>query len=51
MFEDTLVAIETPKQVIERFYEAERKYMQSPPGGERSFEDMQATLDPNVVLH
>jgi uncharacterized protein len=43
---------ETAIQVLERFYEAERKYMQA--GGLKagaSFEGMAETLHPDVVLH
>jgi len=43
---------DTPRQVLERFYEAEKHYMQT--GGANagaSFDAMGATLDPNVVLH
>jgi ketosteroid isomerase-like protein len=39
-------------QVLERFYEAERRYMQA--GGAKggaSFDDMAATLHPDVILH
>jgi len=45
-------AIETPKQVLERFYEAERHYMKA--GGASagaSFDEMGSALDPNVVLY
>ncbi len=45
------VVIETPRQVLERFYEAERNYMQSGHSGGASFDAMRATLDPGVVLH
>ena len=38
----------TPKQVLERFYEAERRYMQA---GGASFEEFAATLADDVVLH
>lgn len=44
-------AIETPRQVLTRFYEAEREYMQAGCGGNASFDAMQATLDADVVLH
>ena len=44
-------SIETPKRVLERFYKAERSYMQSASGGEAGFAAMQATLDPEVILH
>jgi ketosteroid isomerase-like protein len=43
---------ESAFQVLERFYEAERRYMQA--GGANagaSFEGMAATLDPDVLLH
>ncbi len=36
---------------MERFYEAERDYMHSAQSGEASFDAVQATLDPEVVLH
>lgn len=39
-------------QVLERFYEAERQYMQA--GGAKasaSFDGMEATMDPDIVLH
>ena len=42
----------SPRQVIERFYQAEAVYMNA--GGAdagASFADMAATLDPDVVLH
>lgn len=41
-----------PSAVVERFYQAEAAYMNAG-GGEAgaSFEDMAATLDPDVVLH
>ncbi len=50
---------ESPKRVLERFYEAEREYMQAGEGGQSDdgdsqsddFAAMQATLDPAVVLH
>lgn len=45
------VATETPRQVLQRFYEAEREYMQSGHSGDAGFDAMQATLDPEVVLH
>ena len=41
----------TPRQVLERFYEAERNYMKGGDRGEAGFDAMQATLDPEVVLH
>ena len=41
----------TPRQVLERFFEAERDYMQSNHSEAVSFDAMQATLDPEVVLH
>ena len=37
----------SPRQVLERFFEAERRYMQE--GG--SFEELRATLADDVVLH
>ena len=37
----------TPKQVLERFFEAERRYMQ----GGSSFAEFAATLADDVVLH
>jgi len=43
---------EAPFKVLERFYEAERRYMQA--GGASagaSFDGMAATLDPGVILH
>lgn len=45
------VATETPRQVLHRFYEAERDYMQLGHSGDASFDAMQETLDPEVVLH
>lgn len=48
---------DTPRQVLERFYAAERKYMQAAAGaggaagGEASFEEFAATLALDVVLH
>lgn len=36
------------RQVLERFYEAERRYLQA---GGASFEEFAATMAPNVVLH
>ena len=39
---------DTPRQVLARFYEAERRYMQA---GGASFEEFAATLADNVVLH
>ena len=42
---------ETPKDVLQRFYEAERDYMQSGPDSTAGFDAMQATLSPEVVLH
>ena len=48
---NTPTPAETPRQVLERFYESERAYMQSGPGDAASFDAMQATLDPEVVLH
>ena len=38
----------TPKQILQRFYEAERRYMQADGA---SFEEFAATLAPDVVLH
>jgi ketosteroid isomerase-like protein len=43
---------DSPFRVLERFYEAERQYMQA--GGANagaSFEGMAATMDPDVALH
>ncbi len=40
-------AKDTPRRVLERFFEAERRYMQE--GG--SFEELAATLSDDVVLH
>ena len=42
---------DTPRQVLERFYQAERHYMEAGPESDASFDTMQATLDPEVVLH
>jgi ketosteroid isomerase-like protein len=43
---------QTAIQVLERFYEAERHYMQAGgPSAGASFDGMAATLDPDVVLH
>ncbi len=42
----------TPRQVLERFYDAERRYMEA--GGAKagaSFDDMGSTLDADVVLY
>ena len=42
----------TPTEVVSRFYKAEAAYMNA--GGAdagASFDDLSATLDPNVVLH
>lgn len=44
--------VDSPFRVLERFYEAERQYMQA--GGANagaSFEGMAATMDPDVALH
>lgn len=39
-------------KVLERFYEAERRYMQAGgPSAGASFDEMAATLDPNIQLH
>ena len=40
-------AHESPRQVLERFFEAERRYMQA---GD-SFEELRATMADGVVLH
>ncbi len=39
---------DTPRQVLERFFAAERRYMQS---ADASFEEFRATLSDDVVLH
>ena len=42
----------TPRQVLEAFYEAEKRYMQTRASGkEASFDEIAATLDPSVTLH
>ena len=42
----------TPKQVLQAFYEAEKRYMQAKATGEEAnFDGLAATLDPSVVLH
>ena len=42
----------TPRQVLEAFYEAEKRYMQTKASGkEGSFDEIAATLDPSVTLH
>ncbi len=42
----------TPKQTLERFYEAEAAYMQAQgTTGNASFDAMKETLSPEVVLH
>ena len=42
----------TPRQVLEAFYEAEKRYMQTKASGEEaSFDEIAATLDPAVILH
>ncbi len=40
-----------PGQVLKRFYEVERNYMQSGQGGDANFNATQATLDPDVNGH
>ncbi len=45
------IGTEMRRQVLERFYAAEQTYMQTEHGGEASFDAVQATLDPEVVLH
>ena len=42
---------ESPQQVLERFYAAERIFMQSALNDLSGFDAMRATLDPAVVLH
>jgi ketosteroid isomerase-like protein len=43
---------QSPKQVLQTFYEAEAKYMQTNgPDGKAAFDEIAATLDPAVVLH
>ena len=43
---------DSPKEVLNRFYEAERIYMSAGgKAGGASFDGFAATLDPNVVLH
>ena len=42
----------SPRDVIQRFYAAEADYMNAGgPDADASFDDMAATLDPDVVLH
>ena len=42
----------SPKHVLQAFYEAEAKYMQAKASGEdASFDGIAATLDPGVMLH
>ena len=48
---DESVATETLRQVLERFYEAERTYMQSGQGAPAAFAALQATLAAGVVLN
>lgn len=48
----TLHASDTPKQVLERFYKAEANYMKTRAAtGTASFDEMRATLAPDVILH
>ena len=43
---------DSPRRVLDRFYGAERAYMQAGGAGRgASFDAMAATLDPDVVLH
>ena len=43
---------QSPRQVLEAFYQAEKLYMQARASGEEaSFHGIAATLDPGVVLH
>ncbi len=44
-----LTGAESPRKVLQAFYEAEAKYMKA--GGKASFDEIAATLDPKVVLH
>ncbi len=44
-------SVESPRQVLERFYAAERTFMQSAVEDSSGFDAMRATLDPAVVLH
>ena len=44
--------LKSPREVLEDFYQAERKFMKA--GGSQSgasFADMASTLDENVILH
>ena len=42
----------SPKQVLQRFYDAEARYMSAQGSGERvDFAEMRETLSPDVVLH
>ena len=51
MSTEQIASTGTPRQVLERFYEAERDYMRGGDSGNAGFDAMQATLDPEVVLH
>src|ERR1700761_8484012 len=49
-FRNSNLKMPTAREILERFYNAERAYMASPPD-QADFSDMQATLSPDVKLY
>ena len=44
------VGVETAQSILERFYQAERRYMSSPPEA-RDFSELAISLSPEMILH